>query len=315
MKKIILTVGIFLAAVFCLKADLNPISSVTNDVTCRALFLKEMARKSEELKLETAYFENASGLTPNSRITVSDLTKIALAALKEPDLARIWAETDCEIQITGPNPRKEVLVHAYKKYMKTWGDFVKQYKFLGGKGGSLFYRKPPLSTRSHVLVTEVEGQKILITFAGALFHDDAFLYDIEIINLAKAMMRGEEVVLQGLLKDFEAKGGAFEFVTLTGKKLSYSSKYVNMPHVPASTTKIVATLCLLDHVKDLSTKLTVRESDIVGGSGFKCYAGDQMTYEDAIRALMLPSSNTIANSVASNVGAMILEKRIKDIER
>lgn len=313
--KIILAVGVIASCLSCLKADLNPVSCITNEVTCRALFLKEMSRKCEELSLETAYFENPSGLTPNSRISVSDLTKIALAALKEPDLARIWAETDCEIQITGPKARKEVLVHAYKKYMKTWGEFVKQYKFLGGKGGSVLYKKPTLSTRSHVLVTEVEGQKILITFAGALFHEDAFLYDVEIINLAKAMMRGEKVELQGLLKDFEGKGGAFEFVTLSGKKLSYKSKYADMPHVPASTTKIVTALCLLDHVKDLSAKLTVRQSDIVGGSGFKCYAGDQMTYEDSIRALMLPSSNTIANSIASNVGAMILEKRIKDIER
>jgi D-alanyl-D-alanine carboxypeptidase len=310
MKKIYITSAIIvLSSVLQVKAALNTISLPSDDDTCRALFLREMARKCNELSLETAYFENASGLTPRSRISVSDLTKIALASIKHPDLTRIWAEVESEIEIGGPNARKETLVHAYKKYMKTWDEFIKRYKFLGGKGGSVYYPKLNISARCHVLVTEVEGQQILITFAGALYHDDALVYDVEILKLAQAMLRGEKPVLEGKLKEFEEKGGAFEFLTLSGKKIHFRSKYVDVPHVPASTTKILAALCMLDYIKDLSDKLTVRQSDIVGGSGFKCYAGDELTYEDALRALMLPSSNTIANSIASNIGAMLLEKR------
>ena len=313
MKSACLISGIvYFASLLQVGAALNDVSLPSNDDTCRAFFLREMARKCNELSLETAYFENASGLTQKSRISTSDLTKIALEALKYPVLARIWSEVESEIEITGPNARKEKLVHAYKKYIKSWPDFVKKNKFLGGKGGSLYYTKQKISARCHVLVSEVEGQKILITFTGARYDDDAFAYDEEMLSMARAMLRGEKPLPGEKLKELEEKGGAFEFLTLTGKKIRYKSAYADVPHLPASTTKILAVLCMLDHVQDLSAKLTVRQSDIVGGSGFKCHAGDELTYEDAIRALMLPSSNTIANSVASNVGALLLEKTLKN---
>ena len=295
-------------------AKLANVSLPVDDDTCRAIFLKEMARKCEELSLETAYFENASGLTRKSRISVSDLTKIALAAVKEPRLMKIWAEIEAEIEITGKNPRKEKIVHAYKSYMKTFDEFTKKYKFLGGKGGSLYYNAPVLTTRTHVLVTELNGEKILITLASVKYYKDLLGFDAEILKIADSMMKGEEIPFSETLKGLEDEGGAFEFVTLTGKKISYKSKYADVPHVPASTTKIVTALCMLDHIKDLSAKLTVRQTDIVGGSGFKCFAGDELTYEDALRGLMLPSSNTMANAIASNVGALILESRLKGLE-
>ena len=269
---------------------------------CRKAFLAKMAEKGKELGLSASYFENASGLTKKSRTSAADLLKIGRAALANPVLAEVWAQTNVTISVKGPKARTEKLKHGYTG-LKGYGAFAAKYPFLGGKGGSLSY--PDLKTRSHVILTGVEGRRLLIAISGQKYADDPFAVDLAICDKVAAELRGETPAKSSVLEGLDAIGAGYAYATLDGK-LSFESVNARKEQVPASTSKIVTALCCLDVVKDIDKTLVIHETDIKGGSGFACHAGDVMTYRDALLAMMLPSSNTLAEAVASNVGELLL---------
>ena len=67
---------------------------------------------------------------------------------------------------------------------------------------------------------------------------------------------------------------------------------------PASTTKIMTFLTALDYYK-LDDVLTV-ERNFVDGSGLHFTKGEQLTFENLIYAMMLPSANDAAYAIADN---------------
>jgi len=281
-----------------------PMSWPNETDSAHALFLKAMGEKAAALGMRAAYYENASGLTKKSRVSAADLLALGLEAARNPILSRIWAATNRTVAVTGPHARQEKLVHGYTT-LKGYSAFARKYPFLGGKGGSLSY--DDLSIRAHVILTEVAGTKLLIALAGQECSDDPFALDIEICEKVAAMLAGQAAPAAPGLAALEAKRGAYAFATLDGR-LRCESRDAHRLQVPASTTKIVTALCCLDAVKDVSRPMTVRARDIVGGSGYKCFDGDVMTYEDALYSMMLPSSNTLAESVATAAGEVLLAR-------
>lgn len=79
---------------------------------------------------------------------------------------------------------------------------------------------------------------------------------------------------------------------------------------PASVTKVMTAILMLENVTDLSKQVTVIEDDIAGGSGIEFKEGDNITLRDCLYLLMLPSSNTIANTVARIIGRKIALERV-----
>lgn len=272
-----------------------------------SIFLKRMGEKASALGMTAAYYENASGLTKKSRVSASDLLKLGEAAVANPTLAKIWAATERTVSISGPHARQERIVHGYTT-LKGYAAFVKRYPFLGGKGGSLSYND--LSVRAHLIVTEVAGTRLLIALAGQECSDDPFALDLEICEKAAAMLSGTAAPSAPGLAALEAKKGAYAFATLDGR-LRYESREAHRLQVPASTTKILTALCCLETVGDVSRTLTVRSRDIVGGSGYACFDGDVLTYEDALYSMMLPSSNTLAESVATAAGECLIDGGVR----
>lgn len=67
---------------------------------------------------------------------------------------------------------------------------------------------------------------------------------------------------------------------------------------PASTTKIMTFLTALDYYK-LDDILTVQRS-YVEGSGLHFYKGEQLTFQNFLYAMMLPSANDAAYAIADN---------------
>jgi len=75
---------------------------------------------------------------------------------------------------------------------------------------------------------------------------------------------------------------------------------------PASTSKAMTMLCVLDYFTNLHETVTVKTVDIESGSGSTFYNGDKLVIEDALRIMMMESSNTLANMVARETGRRIL---------
>lgn len=84
------------------------------------------------------------------------------------------------------------------------------------------------------------------------------------------------------------------------------SKNADVQAVPASVTKAMTLVTGLDYVDSIKEVVTIKSSDVIGGSGNYFSAGDTMTIEELMLAMMLPSSNTCANAFARICGDKIL---------
>lgn len=75
----------------------------------------------------------------------------------------------------------------------------------------------------------------------------------------------------------------------------------NKKFIPASTTKILTAICAYDICK-LNSIVTVKHSDIMSGSGSLYHPGESLTMSDAVKIMLMESSNTLANAVARVCG-------------
>lgn len=270
----------------------------------RDAFLARMKARADELGMVETRLVNPSGLTKDSRSSANDLLRLGLAFADHPVLARIWGTTNHMVKIEGPNARRVNVTHNYVA-LKNFGAFTASYPFLGGKGGSLNY--PDLKIRAHVLVTEVGGVRYVISIMGMAFVDDPFALDLEICAQIAAEQRGEKPPAAPAIAALLAKGGGYAYSSLDRTR-RYASPNADRSQVPASTTKIMTALCTVETVKDLSQKLTVCFDDLRGGSGIECHSGDVLTYEEALYALLLSSSNTLAEALAASVGELLISR-------
>ena len=76
---------------------------------------------------------------------------------------------------------------------------------------------------------------------------------------------------------------------------------------PASTSKTMTMLCTLNIVSNLQEIITLTSSDVsFSGSGSTYFAGDKLTIEDALRIMMMESSNKLAEALSRFVGNKLL---------
>lgn len=105
----------------------------------------------------------------------------------------------------------------------------------------------------------------------------------------------------------QAEAGALMDVD-SGALIFGQNSHVAYP--PASITKILTALIVLEHVDDLSETVTFSESAMMNveadsGNKLSLVIGDTMTVEDALYALLLVSVNQSANALAEHVAGSI----------
>lgn len=79
-------------------------------------------------------------------------------------------------------------------------------------------------------------------------------------------------------------------------------KNIDQVTMPASLTKILSVVTVLDYGIKMDEIFIVKQCDIVSGSGYNLKAGDQVSLKDLLHDMMLPSSNIAANCVARVIG-------------
>lgn len=77
---------------------------------------------------------------------------------------------------------------------------------------------------------------------------------------------------------------------------------------PASVTKVMTSMVMLDHINDLKGTIQMEDGDQTGGSGNNVNVGDILTFNDALHNMLLPSSNVTTTIIARTVGQMILDQ-------
>lgn len=89
-------------------------------------------------------------------------------------------------------------------------------------------------------------------------------------------------------------------------------KDIYTSRTPASITKVMTSMCMLDFVNDINEEFIIKQADITSGSGNYFRAQDRISYKEALHAMLLPSSNTCAEATATAVGHLMLEYEHKN---
>ena len=278
---------------------------------CMKAFLSYMDGKARELGMTGTHYDSPSGLTQASYSTPQDGLKLGLAVTANPEAMDIWHTPSRDFPIKGPNARtipvKNNVIPGMEK------NVAPLYQFLGGKGGSLTYSD---HHRAQILLVEVKGRRVMLSLMalGKANFDNINKSAKELCDMMADLFDGKEPSegpnLQALV---EGQGGYSACVVPKGAGADgreYAlSKSPAVSRYPASTSKVMTMLCALDFVKDTEAlTVTVAKSDISSGSGSKFFEGDELTMHDALRIMMMESSNSLANTIGRTVGRMILEQ-------
>ena len=97
------------------------------------------------------------------------------------------------------------------------------------------------------------------------------------------------------------------------KLIQYNGGYSSTPdtpHNPASVTKLLTAIVVVENVDNLDMFVKIHESDHVEGSGKKLYAGECFTYWELLHLMLMESNNNAATALARAVGQKFLSKGI-----
>lgn len=288
------------------------------DAQCRSSFMSYLDKKRTLLGMTGTHFENPHGMTESSYTTAQDLLKLTVAACGYRVGMDIWSSPAQSFSITGNNARTVTIQNNVRNAAEA---DVTDYKFLGGKGGSLIYSSG--YHRAQVLTFEVDGRTVAValTALGQSNYNNIYKSANEVLQMVQASMNGQTPTKGTYLTALVNGNGGFCGVPLPPQIGDYVNSFspadlLTLPNAvyegqtvsryPASTTKTMTMICALDWITDLHKPFTVKSSDIFSGSGSTYYDGDTMTALDMLRIMMMESSNTLANAVARNVGGIIL---------
>ena len=280
-------------------------NNVISDVEAENIFVDEMNKKMTQLGCTSTKFLNSTGLTAAGQLsTAYDFNILTLHASGYREIANIWGQKSHNIKIEGINPRT-ILTET----TVTSPSIDNYYKVLGGKTGTVGF------IRNVTTVIYEEGSIYIATIMKGT--TDRF-NDLKIaIDQAIKKEKGEEYDITLVGDDNTAfsivKHPNVEPYLLTNNKpeILLSNKEA-VKQNPASMTKIVTAMIMLENIENINKTIKFKESDFVGGSGIALGVGDVMTFRDALYAMLLSSSNDTAKAVARVVGHNIYFNRNKN---
>ena len=252
-------------------------------------FTDYMQQKAKQFNMNNSFFANASGATTHSYSTSSDLLRLLSFACTKTEITNIWNLSNSTLEVNGKNCRE---VHISSQLTQNNRNKLLPYQIDGLKSGSW--------NNSHKALL-MNCSSSFDDFMLSLMVNDAFCFN-NIYSISKELC--DYIKFQKIgshLDCFLNSGGSFS-VKYNGK---YISRNDSTKHLPASTTKLLTVLCALDYFS-LTDKITIHEIDITSGSGSKFYNGDILSVEEALKGILLESSNTLAQALGRATGEKII---------
>lgn len=280
-------------------------NNVITDVEAENIFVDEMNKKLIQLGCTSTKFLNSTGLTAAGQLsTAYDFNILTLHASGYREIANIWGQKSYNMKIEGINPRT-ILTET----TVTSPSIDNYYKVLGGKTGTVGF------IRNVTTVIYEKGSIYIATIMKGT--TDRFIDLKTAIDQAIKKEKGEEYDLTLVGDDNTSfsivKHPKVEPYLLTNNKpeILLSNKEA-VKQNPASMTKILTAMIMLENIGNINQTIKFKESDFVGGSGISLGVGDVMTFRDALYAMLLSSSNDTAKAVARVVGHNIYFNRNKN---
>lgn len=287
------------------------------DSECMTAFLGYMATKATLFGMTGTIYASPSGLANGSHSTPQDALKLGIVVTRNKYALDIWSTPNRSFSILGDHARTLSVTNNVISGSAT--DLGAYYDFLGGKGGSLGN-----TVRAQILLVDIEGHPTVLSLMGngTTAFTNIYKSAKELCDMVKASLNGQTPSAGTNLNTLVADGGGYcaclvpvasgGYVNLItpAKLLTREHSISASPtadRTPASTSKVMTMLCALDYITNIHAMVRVKSSDITSGSGSTFYDGDKMTMYDALRIMMMESSNTLANTIARVIGGKILE--------
>lgn len=268
------------------------------DKEAKEAFMAYMNKKATDIGMQNTTFVDAAGFY--NRTTAYDLLKLAVYATAYDDLVDAWHKNTYTITVNGKSPRNVSMTTTVASA------YLEDYYFLfGGKTGTV-------DGQSNLLCI-VEGPDERL-FACVVLGASINRFQAAKQALDAAMIKYYDHDADNSNYTVEAKSAAVCIVP-KHNTLAYTDypltmlyeKDIYTSRTPASITKVMTAICMLDFVADINESMIIKQNDLTAGSGYYFYDGDIITYRESLHAMMLPSSNTAAEATATAVGHKILD--------
>ena len=275
--------------------------NIASDENAEKIFVDEMNKKVKQLG-GTSKFLNSSGLTAAGQLANAyDFSVITLHASTKNEIASVWGQDTYSLDIKGENPRT-VEVNS----TVTSPSLENYYSLIGGKTGTLGY--------IHNLTAIVADNDNLYVGTIMKGSEDRFADLKNAIDETIKKENGKPYNID-LVGTNDTIFSVIKYpkynptLTTNNKPIPILSKNENIRTSPASMTKVLTCIVLIENVSNLNQTITFQESDFVGGSGVELKVGDVITLRDALYTMLLSSSNDTAKAVARVVGHHIINTR------
>ncbi len=263
---------------------------------CLAAFCGKMNEKAAQLGMESAHFVDAAGI--GNTASARDILRLLVAAADCAPLQSVWSTREYTVPIGGANARELPIISKTLANV-TSGCLTDHYHILGGKGGTLT-RQRAYSTAA---LAEVEGEVLACVVMYAEDANDGPNNRFEAARQALDAARGKR-------EDICAAHAAV--CRLTEPETLLYEKNADEVKMPASMSKILTALIVYEYLSEDETLFVTQElTDSVRPRDFyveDIIPGDTLVVRDALRLMMLPSSNATAFLLAEAAGRKLLSK-------
>ena len=268
-------------------------------------FVAYMNRKAAQIGMAQSHFDDAAGM--DSLTTARELLKLMVYTRKYPVLNQVWAANAYTVNVMGENARQ---VDCVSK--STHPDLDNHYRTAGKKGGTIDSARLNMWISNLMVFLEMPNSAdrlaVVVLYAeqGNKLPNNRFKAVRQVADIALLKRKDPNADISGMSVCCENAIAAVIPADGGDCKILYEKDADGVGR-PMSITKVLTAVCVLDHVKDLQETITYHELDTnIGGFYIKDFLpGDVLTYEDALYALMLESSNVTAQALARSVGKRI----------
>ena len=274
-------------------------------------FIRAMNDKAAQIGMSNSVFADVmGGDIKTSRVTARDMVRMGIEACAYNDLCRVW-QTNKYVFHTLDSARREIVCEygtAEPQELQNLLILDALYPVLGKKNG---YMPLGNGNKSFTMVSVCQvNEKILVgAIGGAESRTKRPVAMQELMTNAKRILDGETPqtpteYLYGCVAELP-----------TGNVVSYERKDLNWIYtydadtqfVPASCTKVMTAMVMLDYITDLHEKIEVSSvADLGGRTDYLLHDGDIINFKQALYLMMLPSNGATCKVVARVVGTQIL---------
>ena len=270
---------------------------------CTKAFCRQMNKKALELGMERSTFNDPAGIF--NCATPKDILSCLLKVCDTPILCDLWQNENYTVKVEGANAR-EIPINSVTFVGPGSADLRDHYKLLGGKGGTL--NRPGIYNTAVVVEGRTPGEKLACVVMGAEAPGDQPGNRFAAAKSALDAALGRAAADAHICAD-----SALVCVVPKDKGQQATILYEKAPNkvnMPASMSKMLTALVVLDFLPALDTKITVTQEDVaLVAPGFyqeDFKDGDVVSVKDLLAAMLLPSSNVAAHILGRYVGQVLL---------